>query len=511
MKKVEQKEQSAAHDERGARAGLPSPRRPTHLKPDNGGEQRQGGRVVANLAQMQDQRSRETEQSAKACCRRHLAEAALGQDRSHGKEQKGESRHTQKSEGQTDPCGTRMEIFNTLPGANTDRREIVLAPQTARISVPFGIHGEFQRHPHAVDHVAPGMNLGIPIVEDALTEHGGLALVLPEKRIPQVSQLQKAIRSAEEQRQDSENPSGGPGPTLTSIGSVHVNLSVPGPGNPGFAPKSTVRQADLQTRGRIAQAMPETILVIPCFNEASRLRVDVFSEYLRNDPETDFLFVDDGSEDETPGMLRSLAEEAPKRITVMSLPSNRGKAEAVRLGMKRAFESGARYAGYFDADLATPLGELPRLKAVLDASDSVEMVFGSRVQLLGRNIRRRPLRHYLGRVFATVASEMLGLAVYDTQCGAKLFRSGPEIRRIFAEPFLSSWVFDVELIARWRAGERSRNLLPADRVIYEVPVDEWVDVAGSKVRASDFARALVEIARIRRRYFGGPARRAARE
>jgi glycosyltransferase involved in cell wall biosynthesis len=160
--------------------------------------------------------------------------------------------------------------------------------------------------------------------------------------------------------------------------------------------------------------MPETILVIPCFNEASRLRVDVFSEYLRNDRQTDFLFVDDGSEDETPGMLRSLAEEAPERIAVMSLPSNRGKAEAVRLGMTRAFESGARYAGYFDADLATPLGELSRLRAVLDANDSVEMVFGSRVQLLGRNIRRRPLRHYLGRVFATVASEVLGLAVYDT-------------------------------------------------------------------------------------------------
>jgi len=263
--------------------------------------------------------------------------------------------------------------------------------------------------------------------------------------------------------------------------------------------------------------MPKTILVIPCFNEASRLRVEVFFEHLENDLETDFLFVDDGSGDETLGMLRSLAERAPERIAVLSLASNQGKAEAVRLGMKAAFDSGARYAGYFDADLATPLDELSRFRRVLEANAKIEMVFGARVQLLGRTIRRRPLRHYLGRVFATVASETLGLAVYDTQCGAKLFRAGPEIQRIFQEPFLSSWVFDVELIARWRAGEHSRNLLPAEQVIYEVPVDEWVDVAGSKVRASDFARALVEIIRIRRRYLGrrrylsGPDRRAAGE
>ena len=260
--------------------------------------------------------------------------------------------------------------------------------------------------------------------------------------------------------------------------------------------------------------MTETILVVPCFDEASRLRVDSFSEYLQQDPDTDFLFVDDGSQDETPRILAALAEGSAGRVAVLTQPTNRGKAEAVRLGMKHAFERGVRYAGYFDADLATPLGELSRLRAVLNERPDIEMAFGSRVQLLGRNIQRRPLRHYLGRVFATVASEVLGLAVYDTQCGAKLFRAGPEVRELFDEPFLSNWVFDVELIARWRAAEQQPGRRPAGEVIYELPINEWVDVTGSKVRPSDFVRALVEIGRIRRRYFrdfGRAGSRAGRE
>jgi len=255
--------------------------------------------------------------------------------------------------------------------------------------------------------------------------------------------------------------------------------------------------------------MPETILVIPCFNEATRLRSDAFHEYLAGDLETQFLFVDDGSSDETPKILEALARESQGRIGVLTQAHNRGKAEAVRAGMKRALGEGARFVGYFDADLATPLSELPRLRGILRGDESIEMVFASRVQLLGRRVQRRPLRHYLGRVFATVASEVLGLPIYDTQCGAKLFRSGPGVKALFDDPFVSNWVFDVELIARWRAAEREAGASPAHRVIYELPVDEWVDVAGSKVRPADFARAMLEIWRIDRRYRPRKSGRAA--
>jgi dolichyl-phosphate beta-glucosyltransferase len=126
------------------------------------------------------------------------------------------------------------------------------------------------------------------------------------------------------------------------------------------------------------------------------------------------------------------------------------------------------------------------------------------VQLLGRTIQRRLYRHYIGRVFATAASGVLSLPVYDTQCGAKLFRVSPSIRALFAEPFLGRWTFDVEIIARLTrqcAGEGRR----ACDVMYELPLDEWRDIDGSKVRPLDFLTALIELVRIRRRYFSHSA------
>jgi len=168
--------------------------------------------------------------------------------------------------------------------------------------------------------------------------------------------------------------------------------------------------------------------------------------------------------------------------------------------MNAAFERGARYAGYFDADLAAPLSELSQLRRILQERQEVEVVLGSRVQLMGRRIQRSKLRHYLGRVFATAASESLRLPVYDTQCGAKLFRVSERTRSIFADPFITNWVFDVEILARLIAGSRAESGPPASAVIYEHPLDEWVDVPGSKVRPSDFLRGIWELWLIHRRY-----------
>ena len=103
----------------------------------------------------------------------------------------------------------------------------------------------------------------------------------------------------------------------------------------------------------------------------------------------------------------------------------------------RAFDADPDYIGYWDADLETPLEAIPALCELLDARPDLEIVFGARVRLLGRAIARSALRHYLGRMFATAASMVLGLAVYDTQCGAKLFRASPAIRALFQEPFLT--------------------------------------------------------------------------
>lgn len=243
-------------------------------------------------------------------------------------------------------------------------------------------------------------------------------------------------------------------------------------------------------------------VVIPCYNEAARLRLDAFAEFFNSPRSRDIglLFVNDGSRDATLSVLQSLRSKFPARMRVLDKQPNAGKAEAVRHGMLHAVAAGgAEITGFWDADLATPLMQIPDLAQVLLDDPHLSMVFGARVRLLGRAIQRQPARHYLGRCFATVASLMLRLPIYDTQCGAKLFRATPELSAVLAEPFQSRWIFDVELLARFQALRRTQSE-SLQHQIYEYPLPEWTDVAGSKVGSGDFLKALGELFQIHRRY-----------
>jgi dolichyl-phosphate beta-glucosyltransferase len=244
--------------------------------------------------------------------------------------------------------------------------------------------------------------------------------------------------------------------------------------------------------------MPCTI-VVPCYNEAARLDLAAFLAYsVRHGDE--FLFVDDGSTDGTGLLLDDFCALHADSLWVLHLAQNRGKAEAVRLGMLRALETSSDYVGYWDADLATPLAAIGQFRAYLDERPQVEALLGARVRLLGRTIDRRPLRHCLGRLFATAAAWVLDLPVYDTQCGAKLFRPTARVKAAFAEPFATNWIFDVELLARLLASLPVERTLAPDELIHELPLDEWRDVAGSKVKATDFLRAAGQLVQIYRRY-----------
>ena len=153
-----------------------------------------------------------------------------------------------------------------------------------------------------------------------------------------------------------------------------------------------------------------------------------FREFAAATPDVGLLFVDDGSKDATASVLGELVRQVPDRIRAIRLAANQGKAGAVRAGVLVALTGGPTFVGYWDADLATPLSAVSRFVGALDGRPELVAVIGARVKLLGTVIDRSAVRHYLGRVFATAASVVLRLAVYDTQCGAKLFRAGPLLR-----------------------------------------------------------------------------------
>jgi glycosyltransferase involved in cell wall biosynthesis len=240
-------------------------------------------------------------------------------------------------------------------------------------------------------------------------------------------------------------------------------------------------------------------LVVPCYNEAGRLRLGDFEAFL-SAPQTRavLVFVNDGSRDNTLDILQRLRSAYPDRAQVLNMPQNSGKAEAVRTGICHCLSQDFTFAGFWDADLATPLHAAGDFLALLDAEPRLDMVFGSRVKLLGRRVERKPARHYIGRFFATAVSAVLALPVYDTQCGAKVFRLTPQIRSVFREPFLSRWIFDVEIIARYIQAVGS-SASAAER-IFEFPLHEWKDISGSKLATFDFVKAAYDLLRIQRTY-----------
>jgi dolichyl-phosphate beta-glucosyltransferase len=238
------------------------------------------------------------------------------------------------------------------------------------------------------------------------------------------------------------------------------------------------------------------LLTIPCFNEEARLDDDKVASLL-TDRRIDVLFVDDGSRDGTAARLAALAARHGARVRVHALPQNAGKAEAVRTGMNLALAAGADVVGYLDADFATPPEEVHYLLDALESS-TAKAVLGSRVVRLGADLRRNTSRRFLGRAFAATASSVLDLEIYDSQCGAKIFRDTKALRVALAHPFSSRWAFDVELLGRLTTGTAQAPPLGRGDLL-EVPLRRWAEVGGSKLGPQGMTRAGLDLLALRAR------------
>jgi len=238
-------------------------------------------------------------------------------------------------------------------------------------------------------------------------------------------------------------------------------------------------------------------IVIPCFNEEKRLKKEKFLEFLKKNARFNFLFVNDGSNDRTGELLEGLKKENTDQIIIINKEKNEGKAEAVRSGIRFIIKNRKTdIAGFCDADLSISLQELARMSDIFTSKETMQAVFGSRIKKLGSHIERYALRHYMGRTFATVASLMLKLPVYDTQCGIKLFRN-ELARSIFEEKFISRWMFDVELFFRII---KTYGLNRTKEIVYEHPLEEWIEKKGSKICFSYFLKIPFELIQIYRHY-----------
>ncbi|MFD2933549.1 dolichyl-phosphate beta-glucosyltransferase [Spirosoma flavum] len=242
--------------------------------------------------------------------------------------------------------------------------------------------------------------------------------------------------------------------------------------------------------------MSSVCIIIPCYNEATRLPVNVFLSYMQQGENVHFCFVDDGSTDDTQTVLKAMQAQYPNRIEVLILDQNQGKAGAVRAGMLHCADKSFNYLGFLDADLATPLGAIADLTTVLEANPALDLVMGSRIKFLGVEIKRDPFRHYVGRIIATIISNILKLPVYDSQCGAKLFRRD-RVVALFQEPFISPWLFDVELLARLIRQYGRPDVLEH---IAEYPLRQWIEQSDSRISSGYVFKMWYELYRIQQKY-----------
>ncbi len=238
--------------------------------------------------------------------------------------------------------------------------------------------------------------------------------------------------------------------------------------------------------------MRETPLtvVVPAYNETRRLTDNLLTvlSYLRTyRPDAELIVVDDGSTDGTAEVAEELFSRRPDvNARVLRFAQNRGKGAAVREGL---LASRTPIALFTDADLSTPITELPKVVSPLEV-DSCDITFGSRAldrRLIGQ---RQPWRREQGgKVFNALVRLMTGLPFRDTQCGFKAFRM--EVTRPILERAQDDgFGFDVELLfLAQQAGLR----------MCEVPV-RWDHAVGSKVHiVHDSLRMFWDVVHLRRR------------
>ncbi|MFG2478046.1 dolichyl-phosphate beta-glucosyltransferase [Streptomyces fagopyri] len=230
-------------------------------------------------------------------------------------------------------------------------------------------------------------------------------------------------------------------------------------------------------------------VVVPAYNEERRLAptLDAIITHLRDDESRfgrwELIVVDDGSTDGTRDVVDAFCAREP-RVQLVTSPRNRGKGNALRLGV---LASNGRRVLVTDADLAAPIEELELLDKALGEGHSAAI--GSRATP-GATIdtHQHRLRELLGRAGNFLIRSVAVPGIRDTQCGFKLF-DGERAREAFGASRLNGWGIDVEVLQHFR-----RSGWP----VAEVPV-RWSHQPGSKVRPLDYGRVLAELALLKAR------------
>lgn len=240
-------------------------------------------------------------------------------------------------------------------------------------------------------------------------------------------------------------------------------------------------------------------IVIPCYNEAERLKLSDYQSFIEKNPKFTLCFVNDGSTDKTLDVLKnfqrklmSLNRGMETQLLFVDMPQNGGKAAAVKAGVNYLIENtNIKNIGFVDADLATGFDDYMNLVTVLE-ENNLDAVLGSRKLNSDMDMERSAFRQMASFVFGKFIGGIVGLDIKDTQCGAKVF-SRTIAKEVFAESFQSKWLFDIEILIR------IRNYFGKNRAmdfVNEVALNKWEEIDGSKITIKDSIQFPIQLCQI---------------
>lgn len=233
-------------------------------------------------------------------------------------------------------------------------------------------------------------------------------------------------------------------------------------------------------------------IVIPCYNEEERLLGAEFKEFVHKNLGYHLCFVNDGSKDNTLGVLEELRKGNEDRISIYNCEKNGGKAEAVRLGMLHlAKQKQYNFIGFLDADLSTNFDDFKVLVAEISKS-KFQIVSGSRMTRMGADIAKESARAIISKTINLIIRKTLGMEINDTQCGAKIMTT-EIVEKTFQKKFLTRWLFDVEIFMRMK---KVYGASEAQSLICEKPLNRWVHMDGSKLSFKDSFKIMGQIGQI---------------
>ena len=159
-------------------------------------------------------------------------------------------------------------------------------------------------------------------------------------------------------------------------------------------------------------------VVVPALDEAESLQ-KLIPEILANldevSPGGHLLIVDDGSTDRTPDVVSDFSSK-DARVSLISVPTNRGKSAALEQGFETALGAGATYVLTMDADGQDDPSELSAL--VVRLSQGSDLVIGARGKRQDRFIKRTT-----SLLYNFVVRKVSGLTVEDSNSGFKAFNA----------------------------------------------------------------------------------------